>query len=166
MLCQNCRKKAANVHFTQIVNNNKIEMFLCEQCAKEKGQFAFGQSLNINGFLSGFIGMGSNDQYINTVPQEVCCDICGMSYEDFRKTGKLGCSNCYRIYGEKLKPVLKRLHGNIEHTGKIPANVSKSLKVSEEKEKLKEILTKAVLNEEYEKAAEIRDKIKMMESEH
>ena len=165
MLCQHCQKKAANVHFTQIVNNNKIEMFLCEQCAKEKGQLGFGPSLNISGFLSGFIGLGNNDPYIASIPQEECCNICGMSYEDFRKTGKLGCSNCYRIYGEKLKPVLKRLHGNTEHTGKMPINVSKGIKFSKEIEKLKEMLVKAVHNEEYEKAAEIRDKIKMMESE-
>jgi protein arginine kinase activator len=166
MLCQNCQERPANVHFTQIINNTKAEMYLCEQCANEKGQFGFGPSLNINDFLSGFIGFGSGSQHTEAEPRETHCDICGMSYEDFRKTGKLGCSNCYRIYGEKLNPILKRLHGNMVHTGKVPAKVSEKLNVSKEIDKLRELLAKAVQSEEYEKAAEFRDKIKQMEGEH
>jgi protein arginine kinase activator len=160
MLCQHCQKKNANVHFTQIVNNNKVELYLCEQCANEKGQFGFGSPLDISGFLSGLIGLGNNDIYLAEQPEEVCCEKCGMSYEDFRKTGKMGCNNCYKIYGDRIKPILKRLHGNIEHTGKMPVKVSKILSASKEIDNLRMILTAAIQNEEYEKAAEIRDKIK------
>ena len=166
MLCQNCQERPANVHFTQIINNTKAEMYLCEQCANEKGQFGFDPILNINEFLSGFIGFGSGNQHVGPEPRKIYCDICGMSYEDFMKTGKLGCSNCYRIYGEKLNPILKRLHGNMSHTGKVPAKVSEFLNVSKEIDKLKELLAKAVQSEEYEKAAEYRDKIKQMEGQH
>lgn len=166
MLCQHCQERPANVHFTQVINNRKAELYLCEKCANEKGQFGFGPSLNISDFLSGFIGYGNGSQYVEAEHREERCNICGMSYEDFRKTGKLGCSNCYRIYGEKLNPVLKRLHGNTGHTGKAPAKISKSMNISKEIETLKDSLAKAVQNEEYEKAAEIRDRIKVLESGH
>lgn len=162
MLCQNCQKRTANVHITQIINNKKIEKYLCEQCANEKSKFGFGP-VNMNDFLSGFIVAGNDDSRVDIEPRDASCEICGMSFEDFRKTGKMGCSSCYQSYGEKMKPILKRLNGNIEHTGKTPARISKVLEVSKEIERLKMMLGKAIQTEEYEKAAEIRDRIKEME---
>ena len=164
MLCQNCQKRVANVHFTQITNNKKTEMYLCEHCAREKGQLGIGPPINISDFLSGFINFGNGEAQMQQEPDEECCEVCGMSFEDFRKTGKLGCSNCYRIYGEKLKPILKRLHGSTEHTGKAPVRLSSKISHTRELDSLKASLAKAVQDEEYEKAAELRDKIKELES--
>jgi len=110
------------------------------------------------------MGMYNNIPYIPSMPQKLACEKCGMSYEEFQKVGKLGCDNCYNIYGERLKPILKRLHGDVIHKGKVPVKASKSIRVSKEIEKLKEELNMAVRNEEYEKAAEIRDKIKALEA--
>jgi len=164
MLCQNCQKRVANVHFTQIVNNKKSEMYLCSICANEKEQLSMVSPFSINDFFSGLIGVGnSNYTEDNTLPQKVVCEKCGMSYEEFRSIGRFGCDNCYSKYYEKLKPLLKRLHGNLEHTGKIPADIYKSINTSREIERLKEQLNKAVQNEEYEKAAEYRDKIRAFE---
>jgi protein arginine kinase activator len=162
MLCQICQKKVGNVHFTQVINNNKVEMHICEQCAKENGQFSFGLPLNINDFFSGIVGMDNTSQFIPKSNSSVC-EKCGMSYEEFQKTGKVGCENCYKSYGERLNPLIKRLHGSLEHNGKIPNRISKSIKASKDIDKLKEQLNNAVKNEEYEKAAEIRDKIKGIE---
>lgn len=166
MLCQQCHKRPANVHLTKIVNGEKAEMVLCDQCAREKSQLGFGtfgSPLNLYDFLSGFIGQGQDDSPADCATKEECCEICGMSFEDFGKTGKMGCNNCYAKYGERLKPVLKRLHGNYEHTGKAPAGISKAIDASREVERLKELLGKAIQAEEYEKAAEIRDRIKAVE---
>ena len=166
MLCQQCHKRPANVHFTKIVNGDKVEMLICDQCAREKGQLGFGgfgHSLNINDFLSGFIGLSPMDSFKECVQKEECCEVCGMSFEDFSKTGKMGCGNSYGKFGERLKPVLKRLHGNYEHAGKAPVGVTKVLDVSREVERLKGLLGKAIQEEEYEKAAEIRDRIKAVE---
>lgn len=165
MLCQDCRKRVANVHFTQIVNHNKVEMYLCDQCAKEQGQFNFGPPLSINDFFSGIVGLNNTAAYIPQASQCLVCNNCGMSFEEFQKHGKIGCSHCYEIYGERLNPILKRLHGNIEHHGKVPGKAFKGMHKSKEVEKLRELLNKAVKNEEYEKAAEIRDQIKNLEVE-
>lgn len=165
MLCQNCQKRAANVHFTQVVNNKKTEMYLCDQCAREKGQISFGSPLGIADFFAGILGIENGGSVLEKPQQEVRCETCGMSYDDFQKTGKLGCGECYKLYGERIKPVLKRLHGNTGHTGKIPKQLYESLSTSREIERLKELLNKAVQDEEYEKAAEYRDKIREFEGE-
>jgi protein arginine kinase activator len=86
-----------------------------------------------------------------------------MSLEEFQKTGRLGCSTCYDTFGEVLKPLIKRLHGSLQHTGKVPVRFSKTVSITREIAKLKDLLNKAIEKEEYEKAAEIRDKIKDLE---
>lgn len=164
MLCQQCQKKVANVHFTQIINGKKVEMYLCEQCADEKGQMGFSPQLNLGDFLWGFPGFAGSTGYAQVEqPQEVRCEVCGMSFEDFRKTGKLGCGNCYGVFRENLGPILRRLHGSTEHTGKVPGRVSDCIRNTHEIEKLKNELSAAIGNEEYERAAELRDRIRSLE---
>lgn len=164
MLCQNCQQRIANVHFTQVVNNTKVEMYLCERCASDKGQYSFGSPLNISDFFPGLIGVDSLNSYM-IQQQQTTCNKCGMGYEEFQKTGKMGCENCYTVYSDRLKPLIKRLHGNSEHTGKLPGSVLKGLKVSNEIEEFKEKLNSAIKSEEYEKAAELRDKIRALEAD-
>lgn len=163
MLCQNCQKRVANVHFTQLIGNKKVEMYLCEQCAREKGHMTFMSPVSINDFLAGFINLDTVP-HLTSEPRRTTCEVCGASYEEFQSSGKIGCGNCYEIFGDKLDPILRRLHGNVEHSGKVPAKLSAGLKASKEIEKLRILLNKAVQNEEYEKAAEIRDRIKAIES--
>jgi protein arginine kinase activator len=201
MLCQICQKNVANVHFTQIVNSKKIELYLCEQCAKEKGQLNIGSPFGMADFFAGLMGFGENAAAHNQAQLEQHCKTCGMSYEDFQKTGKLGCGDCYKLFGDKMKPVLKRLHGNLGHTGKMPSRFNvkadetkaSDLKAAETKktavrtytadetgapngaasketsetlelEHLREMLNKCIKSEEYEKAAELRDRIREIES--
>lgn len=164
MLCQNCQKRVANVHFTQIINNKKTELYLCDQCAREKGQFNMGASFSINDFLTGLIGFDSAASYIESqAAKQFACEKCGMNYEEFQRTGRIGCNNCYEVYADKLRPLIKRLHGSTTHNGKMPHRVSDSVKVTREIEKLKELLNRAVQDEQYEKAAEIRDRIRGLE---
>jgi protein arginine kinase activator len=101
-----------------------------------------------------------------------------MTYEDFKKIGRLGCGECYRTFRESLTPLLKRIHGATQHTGKVvlaalsepkePA-VKSSSKASARSPKtadidaLKEKLKKAIENESYEEAARIRDQIRSFE---
>lgn len=164
MLCQQCHKREANVHFTQILNGTKTESYLCSQCANGNDKIVFSPQLNLGDFLWGFPGFGDNGAFAETErPREIRCDFCGMSFDDFRKTGKVGCANCYRTFRENLSPILRRLHGSIEHKGKVPGKLSECLKTDNEIEKLKEELTAAISREEYEKAAELRDRIRKLE---
>ncbi len=165
MLCQQCHKRDASVHFTQIINGNKAVMYLCSQCAEKKGQFAISPQLNLGDFLWGFPGLGQSEGFAKVKkPGEVCCDVCGMSIEDFRKTGKLGCANCYKVFIDSLNPILRRLHGSVQHTGKVPKKAADCIKEMNELESLKVQLTEAIGKEEYEKAAELRDRIRDLEN--
>lgn len=163
MMCENCQERIASVHFTQVVNNKKVEMHLCKQCAKEKGHLSFGSTIDVNDFLKGIFGIGNSSSYYNPGPARLICDKCGMSYEEFQKVSKFGCAKCYEMYGDGMKPLLKRLHGSIEHHGKAPKLTGESHSISKEMDKLKALLQQAIEKEEYEKAAEIRDKIKGLE---
>jgi len=156
--------REANVHYRQIINGNKIEMHLCSQCADKNGQFTFSPQLNIGNFLWGFPGLAGTDGFAKVGHQEWArCETCGMVFDDFRKTGKLGCANCYSTFRDRLNPILRRLHGNVEHTGKVPGKVSHRIKYSDELEKLKNELADAISKEEYEKAAQLRDRIRSLE---
>jgi protein arginine kinase activator len=164
MLCQICQKRPATVHYTQIVDGKKVELYLCEQCANENSNklnimFPF----NISNFFSGLVLPENESHYITSPTEDNICKTCGMSFNDFKDEGKLGCENCYEVYKDKLTPILKRLHGSTRHTGKVPGKLYKSIKVSKEIEILKQQLDEAIRKEEYEEAAKIRDKIKAIE---
>ena len=163
MLCQQCQKRVANVYFKQTINGKKVEMYLCEQCAEEKGHTSFMPQFNLGDFFWGLTGLGSSG-YLKTAGQPPVerCDVCGMSFEDFRETGKFGCGNCYRTFRNRLVPILRRVHGNVEHKGKIPGQPADN--TLREIQNLKNKLEEAILNEEYEKAAVLRDKIRELEN--
>lgn len=166
MLCQICHKNPATVHFTQVINNSRQEMYLCEKCAKEKESAGMGV-FNINDFFSLLMGLGMDAQH--SFPQSIYrppvrCTVCGMTYDDFQRAGKMGCAECYKLYAENLPPLLKKLHGAVQHTGKVPSKIASQLDCENEIEKLKRMLEEAIRNEEYEKAAQIRDKIRDLES--
>jgi len=159
MLCQLCKQREATVHFTQIVNQQKTEMYVCEQCAGKSSKLKF----DLNMLLSGFMGSGNLSGIANAPVQGVKCKGCGMSIEEFNKTGKLGCSKCYEVFGDSIQAMLKQIHGNVKHHGKIPAGVSDSIKQAKELETLKDKLQRCIQAEDYEQAAVIRDKIKAIE---
>lgn len=164
MLCQQCHERDANVHFTQIINGNMVKMYLCSQCADVKGHFAFSPQLNLGDFLWGIPNFIKDDGFKHIEkPVKISCDVCGLSLDDFRSTGKLGCPNCYKVFRDNLNPILRRLHGNTEHVGKAPGKVSHCIKYSDELEKLRGELAEAISREEYEKAAGLRDQIRGLE---
>ena len=95
--------------------------------------------------------------------KEIICPNCYSTYEEYRETGKLGCSRCYEAFEEQIKPILKNIYGYEEYIGKIPKKDDSHIYISNEIRILKEDLNRAVEQEEYEKAANIRDKIKDLE---
>lgn len=161
MLCQNCNKKQANTHIKKIVNGKLEEIFLCSECAENMGykNFLSGISGDFNSFFNSLGDM----KILST--ETVRCDCCGASYDEIAKTGKVGCANCYTIFKNKIIPSIIRIHGNTTHTGKVTSSVSPAIKMKNTINQLKEELNKAVELQEFEKAANLRDRIKDMEGE-
>ncbi|WP_168123990.1 UvrB/UvrC motif-containing protein [Paenibacillus sp. HB172176] len=167
MFCQECGKKPATLHFTKIINGEKTEFHICEACAREKGEGIPGapNSFSIHSLLSGLldfnaIGGNASSGIANSSLQ---CEECGLTYAQFSKIGRFGCSSCYKTFGNRLDPLLKRVHGSTTHTGKIPKRSGDQIKCKREVERLRRELQTYVEQEEFENAAELRDRIRELD---
>src|SRR5918996_813351 len=115
MLCDQCGENEAIIHLTTIQNNQITTTHLCEGCASEKGMEPGVTMGNLP--LTDFLAQSSKalESAVVTGP----CAYCGMKLEDFKKKGRLGCSHCYVTFDTHLRNLLRRLHGNGQHTGKV-----------------------------------------------
>ncbi|NLJ90291.1 MAG: hypothetical protein GX323_05260 [Clostridiales bacterium] len=191
MLCDNCHKNEATVYYTETINGYHTEQHLCQECASKLGAASFGmyspfkdQEFSLGNLLSTVLGYhnvyaGAN-HYGN---EDLSCDKCGMTYKEFLKKGKFGCSNCISSFSSEIDSSLKRIHGSNVHVGKKPINYISSIDqllshtgsfkdkkdsgLSNDNEnidilisKLRDRLNKAVEMEEYEEAARLRDQIR------
>lgn len=161
MLCDICGKNPATVHLTEIVDDKMTELHLCEECAQKKG-VQMESHFGLAELLAGLADMG--EQFTKTKKEvKLKCPRCGLTYEDFKKVGRLGCGKCYSVFKEVLLPLLKRIHGSTQHYGKSPKKVVKAVKAKTELQELREKLQKAIQLEEFEEAARLRDRIRETE---
>jgi len=171
MNCEDCGKRPATLHLTKIVNGEKTEYHICEQCAKEKGDVISGFSnFSIHNLLSGLLNFDPMTKGNNHTGNQSAapskplhCENCGLTYAQFSKSGRFGCSDCYQFFGARLDPLFRRIHGNTNHIGKVPERTGGQLKIRKELEQLKNALQQYIATEEFEKAAEIRDRIRALE---
>jgi len=160
MLCDVCKCNDATVFLTQILEGKMHKVNLCEGCSKEKGvqdptSFALADLL---------LGLGATDEIEKGTGSQKCA-VCGFSQADFKKTGRLGCSECYVTFVDALTSLLKAMHKGTEHVGKLPQRAQRTVALSHRMRTLTEDLQKAVADENYETAASLRDEIKQLESE-
>lgn len=165
MLCNLCNKNPATVHLTEIIDEQMNELHLCEECARQKSA-AMEQQFGLSDLLA---GMAEFDKPASAKEKETSanlkCSSCGLSYADFKKIGRLGCGECYNAFRKYLGPLLKRIHGSIQHTGKSPLKVTKVLKKKIDLQDLRNSLQKAIEDEAFEEAARLRDQIRKASSE-
>jgi len=159
MNCDVCQQKDATVFLTQIVGGKMQKVNLCEACSKEKGVndptgFALADLLH---------GMGAA-QDIDRTAGGLKCPVCGFTQGDFKKTGRLGCSACYDVFSEGLEGILKNMHKGSEHVGKAPEGFQRTQLFDTRIKTLQTNLDSAVKAEEYEKAADLRDQIRRIET--
>ena len=165
MLCQICGKNPAVVHFTEIRDNTMTEIHVCERCAEEKGLHAPAakQKFDIADLIAGMM-----DTMTNTEEQKVGrvqCPRCELLYSSFKETGRLGCPECYQAFQFQLRPLLRRIHGDTHHRGKVPTRDGETVSRSRQMQRLNDELQRAVEREEFERAAELRDTLRRMEGE-
>lgn len=97
-----------------------------------------------------------------TAESELVCPKCGRSYRDFKKTGVLGCGECYDTFLPAISETLHQLHGTSAHTGKIPSRSADELKRKRRYDELKKELSRAVSQEDYETAAKLHKELKAL----
>lgn len=157
MLCGLCKKKEATVHLTQIAGDKIQKVDLCEECAKEKGvNDPAGFSL-----ADMLLGLGASQEMEEASGDaELSCPNCGFTQADFKKTGRLGCSDCYQTFADGLEALLKSMHKGTRHVGKVPAGLRKTQDLQKRLVDLEGQLATAIEAENFEQAALLRDDIK------
>lgn len=162
MVCDNCGSTEAVVHLTQIVNNQMSTHRLCEKCAAEKGLESTPEPAAIP--LTDFLAQMGKDSSGEADPASTQCSFCGLTFKDFRETGRLGCPHCYETYATHLQRLLRRVHGGTQHVGKVylPPDPSAS-ELERRLDALRRKLNRAVEAEDFERAAELRDEIRSLE---
>ncbi|HYT69776.1 MAG TPA: UvrB/UvrC motif-containing protein [Gemmatimonadales bacterium] len=163
-LCDNCKEREVEIHLTKVENDTKVTLHLCKQCAQQKG-FETGDSI-LKSPLGGFIqAMGKGGTVLPTPADGLRCAACDSTLRDFRESGRLGCAQCYPSFETHLRDLLRRLHGSSQHVGEryvVPGAAGAAdprLHLLD----LKDQLRRAVDSENFELAAELRDRIKVLE---
>jgi len=169
MLCENCNKNDATIHYTEIVNGGMSEHHICSECAKELDLSYYSDGLSselpfaklLTGLLASKMLL---QQESNNPMTHVICPKCGMNYDEFTKVGKFGCAECYNVFGPLIEEHMKKLQGNSVHTGKKYKTLDNVTEESDNPQKDLEILNaklkEAINLENYEEAAKFRDEIK------
>ena len=164
MQCDECKDRPAAIHLTQIVNDSVTTVHLCEQCAADKGvQTATAVAkFPLSDFLAS-MGKGVSSQ-LPIGDDTTACGDCRGTLVDFRESGRLGCPGCYRTFSRHLRDLLRRLHGASQHVGKqYVAMVSDGDAGVPSVGELRDQLRRAVESENFELAADLRDRIRVME---
>ena len=174
MLCDNCKERDAIINLTQVEHDSKVTLHLCEQCAQQKGVETGGAVVKspLGNFLGAVVkGGGSPGALVPASGDALRCPACGSTLRDFRDSGRLGCDRCYVSFDTHLRDLLRRLHGSSQHVGErydLPGKqggngVESSDDPRSRLLELKAQLRRAVEGENFELAAELRDRIRVLE---
>src|SRR5438045_7502930 len=157
MLADSCKQNVATVHLTQMVEGKTREVDLCESCSEEKGvdrPTAFSLADLV-------LGLGAAQETAQAAAgSDLKCPACGFTQADFKKSGRLGCAECYTTFAEGLEGLLKSMHKGIKHVGKVPQQLQQHKDYVEKLNRLQKELEKAIHDEDFEQAAVLRDEIR------
>jgi len=160
-MCERCGKQPATVLYTDIREGKVSHYHLCPECARKMGMQPAGEpQFAISNLLAGMLDEVEEGTSSTAAGP---CGNCGLSYEEFREVGRLGCPECYESFEASLRPLLRRIHGGQRHEGRVPASHARRVEEKREVRRLQDLLQKAVEEEDFEKAAEIRDQIRDLE---
>ncbi len=165
MKCQRCDKQAA-FHITDLTGESVSSVHLCPACAKdylEPQEMKKVETTSLISMLSKQLKVGQTAEQLAALDQKVC-PICGISFFEFRKQGRLGCPHDYTFFTEELEPLIVNIHGDTTHKGKRPKHSSRSSEAQTQLIQLRRQMNEAVEQEDYEQASNIRDQIRRLES--
>lgn len=160
MKCELCNNEAT-VFYTQAIQGGQKKICLCEACADDRGLTDPG-SFSMVDILMDDIPQQAEPVADATVVAQ--CSHCGFTLEDYRKVGRLGCSQCYTAFRGEIIPALAKMHHGNKHQGKAPVGMAASIERSHKLKAMKIDLKKAVSEEDFEAAAQLRDRIKELEA--
>jgi len=165
MQCQSCNKNEATIHLTEITDGVRTELHICESCAHQQGIIVKSQ-IPLNELLSNLLAaQPTEEELFGSSEQKQSCPQCGFTLRRFRKVGLLGCPYDYEVFEKSLLPLIEKAHnGQTVHCGKVPSKATVNTKKQIKLATLRRQLQAALRNEDYERAAKLRDRINQLES--
>ena len=157
MLCENCREREAGIRVTRIAEGCARTVALCAACA---GLPTTGSMLELLAGLLGSVAAGEHG-----AARDLRCEGCGLSFERFATLQLLGCERCYTSFAARLEPLLAKIQAGCSHVGKIPARRGHGMRLARDAARLRSQLEKAVASEQYERAAALRDRLRVLDAE-
>ncbi len=164
MKCDVCKQREATTHVTKIINGHSKEYHFCTECAAKSAEYnelKSNMNFGIGDFLTGMFTGGKQ----SLESDGNICPTCKMPYSEFLKTGKLGCGDCYLTFRSKINRPIKQIHGTIEHIGKAPVRGGEKLVIGKKISALEKQMNEAVMAQDFEKAAVLRDEIKTLKDQ-
>ena len=157
--CQRCQKARATVHITDTAPQ-KREWHLCEECAEKEGVIIKQHHQTTNAVLQEFIKQKTGIAQV----EDLACPKCGTTFREFQSKGLLGCPYDYEAFRSVLVPLIERAHGGgTHHVGKVPATAETAVRRQTGLMRLRRELQEAIEQENYERAARVRDQIRSFE---
>lgn len=164
VMCERCNENKATVHLTRIEQKKKREFHLCETCARQQGVLSVKGGFSVQGFLDELAESGTTKS-TPAAPKTPPCPSCGLTWATFRTTGRLGCPEDYEHFQSELVPLIEKIHEKSQHVGKVPATLSERLDRRQLIAGLRAEQERAIAEENYEKAAELRDRLALLEDD-
>lgn len=136
------------------------EYSLCAECAQKLGygNLLTGLGRNFSSLLGEFFRDEGEEE-----TAAVHCERCGSTFDDIARSGKVGCAACYQTFSDRLLPLIQRIHGNTRHRGKVPGGELPLPKPESQLAVMRSELRDAIDTENFEQAAELRDRIRQLE---
>ncbi len=153
MKCDFCDDREAEIFIEQIQNGEKRQIHLCSECAR-KGEFdPKGKNLevSIRKLLANLTG---------SVSQVSACPVCGQTLEELRRRHNAGCPRCYTEFASEIEAYFEKQGRTGDYRGTVPMRYEQRRSVLESRASLQNKLNESIANEEYEKAAVYRDKLR------
>jgi protein arginine kinase activator len=161
MVCDNCHERDAIVNLTTIENNVVRQLHLCERCAADRG---VETTAALPKHPLGDFVKAVQEQSVPAGTDAGRCSFCGQTMRDFRETGRMGCARCYSTFEPSMRELLRRVHAGPRHIGRqYRAPNDTVLEKASVLGELREKLRRAIEQEQFEAAAELRDRIKVLE---
>jgi protein arginine kinase activator len=161
-----CNKSIATVKLTRITKGQVEELSLCQSCASEISPYQkklAGAQANLDSILAGLLASEKEKKRASDV--DITCRGCGLPFGTYRESLFLGCAECYDSFGEHLLADLRKFHGSTSHRGKIPKRFQSKIIIRQDIQQLRKQMDEAIEKENFELAAELRDKIKALEKQ-
>lgn len=176
MLCERCKKNEANYYYHESVNGAEKTYHLCAECAKELEKSGEIKNFAKDNFMDSFFTkeLDSMNSVFSSLfspaysqgklknPERTKCSLCGATFDELARDGKTGCPKCYEVFADELDASIRRIHGRSSHTGRAPFKFREKNETKQKLHQLEKDLKEEIRNENYERAAELRDEIKAL----